>query len=198
MSKLVWAAPERNKQAILEVLLRVLPPRGKLLEIASGTGQHATHFAANLPNFEFIPSDVEPANLSSIAAFVEEAKLDNLHAPRAIDVCADDWGVAEVDAIFNANLVHITPWSCTEGLLRGASRHLVSHGVLVMYGPYRLQGAHTAPSNAAFDAELRSRDPRFGVRDAEAIIELAAGLGLSFVERVPMPANNQCLVFRRE
>ncbi|MGC4087146.1 MAG: DUF938 domain-containing protein [Polyangiaceae bacterium] len=197
MSKLVWPAPERNKAAILEVLQRVLPPRGTLLEIASGTGQHAAHFAAALPAIELLPSDVDPHNLASIAAFVEEAALANLRAPLALDVLAPDWGVASVDAIFNANLIHITPWSCAEGLLRGAARHLVRGGVLVVYGPFRLNGAHTAASNEAFDADLRSRDVRFGVRDAEAVIEFAERAGLAFEERVAMPANNQILVFRR-
>ena len=195
--KQVWAAPERNKQPILEVLRRVLPLRGTLLEIASGTGQHIVYFARELPELAFLPSDVEPANLSSISAFVEEAALPNLRAPRELDVRASDWGVGQVDAIFNANLIHITPWDCAEGLVRGAARHLLPGGVLVLYGPYRLHGAHTAESNAAFDADLRSRDPRFGVRDAEAVIDLAASVGLEFLERVPMPANNQTLVFRR-
>ena len=122
--------------------------------------------------------------------------MPNLRAPRRIDVLDEDWGVGRVDAIFNANLIHIAPWECAEGLIRGAARHLLPEGVFVLYGPFKLEGAHTAESNAAFDADLRSRDARFGVRDAETVIERAAQAGLRFVERVAMPANNQTLVFR--
>jgi SAM-dependent methyltransferase len=194
--KQIWAAPERNKRPILEVLRRVLPESGTLLEISSGTGQHAAYFARELARIAVCPSDVDPSNLSSIAAFVEEEGLPNLRAPRRIDVLEEDWGVGRVDAIFNANLIHIAPWECAEGLIRGAARHLRPEGVFVLYGPFKLEGAHTAESNAAFDADLRSRDARFGVRDAETVIERAAQAGLSFVERVAMPANNQTLVFR--
>lgn len=197
MTKQVWAPPERNKLPIFEVLERVLPASGTLLEIASGTGQHAAYFASRLPSISFLPSDVDATNLTSITAFVEEAALPNLQAPRVIDVCGEVWDAPRVEAIFNANMIHITPWECTEGLLRGAARHLVAGGVLVMYGPYRLHGSHTSDSNAAFDAEMRKRDPRFGVRDLEAVVELAESVGLGFVERVSMPANNQTLVFRR-
>ncbi|HET9934459.1 MAG TPA: DUF938 domain-containing protein [Polyangiaceae bacterium] len=197
MTKQVWAPPERNKLPIFEVLERVLPASGTLLELASGTGQHAAYFASRLPTITFLPSDVDAANLSSIAAFVEEAALPNLRAPRFIDVCALAWDAPPVEAIFNANMIHITPWECTEGLFRGAARHLAPGGVLVMYGPYRIHGAHTAESNAVFDAEMQKRDSRFGVRDLEVVAELAQTMGIDFVERVPMPANNQTLVFRR-
>jgi len=197
MGKVVWGPPERNKDAILAVLTRVLPARGTLLEVASGTGQHIVHFAANLPQLDFVPSDVDPENRSSIEAFVADAKLANLRFPLALDVRAPDWGVGRVQAIFNANMVHITPWDCTEGLVRGAARHLDAGGVFVVYGPYRVGGSHTAPSNAAFDTEMRSRDPRFGVRDVEALVALGEAEGFEFRERVSMPANNQTLVFVR-
>lgn len=195
--KVSWPAPERNKEPILEVLRRVLPARGTLLEIASGTGQHAVHFAAALPGLDYQPSDPDPANLASIAAWVEEAGLPNLRAPIALDVCQLDWGVGTLQAIFNANMIHIAPWACAEGLFAGAGRHLEAGGVCVLYGPFRIGGAHTAESNARFDEDLRSRDPRFGVRDLEAVAALAEQAGLAFQERVAMPANNQCLVFRR-
>jgi SAM-dependent methyltransferase len=210
--KQCWPAPERNKQPILEVLARVLsvssagapaltrhpaPARGVVLELASGSGQHAVHFAASLPAFVFQPSDVDPENLASIRAWVREARLANLREPLALDVLAEDWGVGSVDAIFNANMIHIAPWECCLGLLRGAARHLAPEGVLVLYGPYRVGGAHTAPSNESFDAGLRARDARWGVRDLEDVIAEAARAGLVFAERVPMPANNQSLVFRR-
>jgi SAM-dependent methyltransferase len=196
--KQCWPAPERNKDAILAVLARVLPPRGELLEVASGSGQHAAYFARELPALTFQPSDVDPENLASIRAWVREARLPNLREPLALNVLADDWGVGSVDALFNANMIHIAPWECCLGLLRGAARHLRPEGVLVMYGPFRVGGAHTAPSNESFDAGLRARDPRWGVRELEGVVSEAARLGLSFVERVEMPANNQSLVLRRE
>jgi SAM-dependent methyltransferase len=149
MNKLCWAAPERNKAPILEVLRRVLPGAGTLLEVASGSGQHAAHFAAHLPSLSYLPSDIEPANLDSIRAWVQSSGLPNLHEPRLLDVCQPDWGVGIVDAIFNANMLHIAPWACAVALFEGAARHLVPGGVLVSYGPYRIHGQHTAPSNAA-------------------------------------------------
>jgi len=195
--KQAWPAAERNKQPILDVLRRVLPSSGKLLEIASGTGQHAAFFAAALPALDFQPSDVDEANLRSVGAWVTEAALPNLHPPRALDVCSADWGVGSLDAIFNANMIHIAPIECCEGLLAGAGRHLRVGGVLVVYGPFRVGGAHTSESNARFDADLRSRDSRWGVRDVELLQTLGDAAGLTLEERVAMPANNQCLVFRK-
>ncbi len=197
MTKLVWGAPERNKQAIAEVLVRVLPASGTVLEIASGSGQHVVHFAGVLPQLTFQPSDVAPENLSSIRAWLAEAQLDNVRAPLELDVCAGDWGVGRIEAVFNANMIHIAPWSCAIGLFQGAARHLADGGVLVLYGPFHVGGKPTAPSNAAFDADLRRRDPSWGVRHLEDVSALAAQGGLTLEERVPMPANNQTLVFRK-
>jgi SAM-dependent methyltransferase len=190
-------AAERNRGPILEVLRRVLPPRGTVLEVASGAGQHVTHFAAALPDLVWQPSDRDPENFDSIAAWVEHTGVANVLPPLVLDVTAEPWPVATVDAIFNANMIHIAPWRACAGLLRGAGQHLAAGGVLVTYGPYRVGGAHTAPSNAAFDADLRARDPSWGVRDLEAVVELAASRGLTLAERVAMPANNLTLVFRR-
>ena len=195
--KQCWPAPERNKQPILQVLARVLPASGRLLEVSSGSGQHAAFFAAALPGLELQPSDLDEDNLASIRAWVEEARLPNLRAPITLDVCAADWGVGELDAIFNANMVHIAPIECCEGLMAGAGRHLRPGGVLVVYGPFRIGDAHTAESNARFDLDLRARDPRWGVRDVEALQALGPTSGLMLEERVPMPANNQSLVFRK-
>jgi len=195
--KACWPAPERNKQAILEVLARALPASGTLLEVASGTGQHAAYFARHLPGLTYLPTDIDAENLASIAEWVREARLPNLLAPRALDVTWPDWHIGSVDAIFNANLLHIAPWECAIALFAGVRRHITAAGVVVLYGPYRIAGAHTAPSNASFDASLRERDPRFGVRDLEAVAELAEGAGLRLTERVQMPANNQTLVFAR-
>jgi len=197
MTKATWPAPERNKAPILEVLRRVLPKSGTLLEIASGSGQHAAYFAENLPELRVLPSDVEPENLASIRAWVHEAGLSNLSEPLSLDVRAEDWAVGEVEAIFNANMIHIAPWECAVGLISGAGRHLGPRGVLVISGPFRIGGAHTAPSNASFDEGLRARDARWGLRDLEAVLALAEQAGLRFVERVEMPANNQTLVFAR-
>lgn len=196
MTKLTWPAPERNKEPILAALARVLPATGRVLELASGTGQHVVHFATHLPSLTFLPSDVDAKNLESIRAWVHDAGLPNVQEPTLLDVCSSDWGVGKVEAIFNANLLHISPWPCAVGLFEGASRHLAESGALVLYGPYRVGGEHTAPSNAAFDAELRQRDPRWGVRDLEAVQGLAEHAGLALAERLEMPANNQLLVFR--
>jgi SAM-dependent methyltransferase len=196
MTKLTWPAPERNKGPILEVLERVLPRKGTLLEIASGTGQHAAHFARHLPDLVVQPSDVEPENLASIRAWVKEVELPNLREPLVIDVRAD-WGIAQVDAVFNANMIHIAPWECALALFEGVGRVLVPDGVFVLYGPFRISGAHTAPSNETFDHGLKSRDQRWGVRDIDDLLPLARSANLVFRERVVMPANNQCLVFAR-
>jgi len=196
VTKLSWAAPERNKQPILELLERLLPSSGTLLELASGTGQHVAHFAQHLPGWIIQPSDVDPANLESIQAWVRDASLPNLREPLRLDVNDADWPVAPLPAIFNANLIHIAPWEVAVGLVSGAARYLAPGGLLVMYGPFRIGGEHTAASNQAFDDSLRERDPRFGVRDLEAVVALAARHALELQERIEMPANNQTLVFR--
>jgi SAM-dependent methyltransferase len=192
-----WPAPERNKIPILEVLKQTLPSAGRLLEVASGSGQHAAYFAAALPAWTWLPSDIDPGNLASIAAYVDEAALPNLAAPRHLDVCAQDWQIGVLDAVFNANMIHIAPWAVCEGLLRGAGQHLRDAGLLVLYGPFRIGGAHTAPSNAEFDASLRKRDAQWGVRDLEAVVELACTFELTHRAAIAMPANNQCLIFAR-
>jgi SAM-dependent methyltransferase len=198
MTKQTWPAPERNKDPILAVLEKELPSTGLLLEVASGTGQHAVHFAQNLPAWTIQPSDFDPENLASISAWVDESALPNLNAPIALDVRDADWGIAPLDAIFCANMVHIAPWECAIALIEGAGRHLRQGGTLVIYGPFKLGGSHTAPSNADFDRSLRERNPDWGVRDAEAIEELAAACSLMPSSRIPMPANNQSLIFRKK
>lgn len=196
-------ATERNRAPILAVLARVLPPRGVVLEVASGTGQHAVAFAAALPGVTWQPSDGDPAALDSIRAWAAEAALPNLAEPLHLDAAApQDWPLARADAVVCINMIHIAPWDACRGLMRGAGRALAGRapdggGVLVLYGPYRRDGAHTAPSNAAFDDWLKARDPRYGVRDLEAVTAEAAAHGLSLEEIVDMPANNFTLVFRR-
>lgn len=201
MTKACWPAPERNKAPILEVLQRVLPDSGTLLEIASGSGQHAVHFARHLPGLSYLPSDPDPENLSSIRAWVAEAALPNLMEPRELDVTWPEWPVPGappgVEAVFNANMLHITPWGCAIALFAGLDRYVRERGVVVLYGPYRIAGAHTAPSNASFDDSLRQRNPQWGVRDLEAVVQLAEGARFRLAERIEMPANNQSLVFVR-
>ncbi|KVU46965.1 SAM-dependent methyltransferase [Burkholderia ubonensis] len=190
-------AAERNRGPILEVLRRVLPARGDVLEIASGTGQHVVHFAAGLPGLHWRPSDPDAQARRSIAAWIAQAGLSNVDAPLAFDVRDASWPFAALDAIVCINMIHIAPWACAEALFAGASRVLRPGGVLVLYGPYRREGRHTAPSNAAFDAQLRSRDPSWGVRDLETVVALGLDRGLDCIEVVEMPANNLSVVFRR-
>lgn len=193
------AAPsaERNKQPILEVLARVLPASGRVLEIGSGTGEHVAHFARALPHLTFQPSEVDLARHASIAAWARHEGARNVEAPLAFDVTALPWPVTAADAVVCINVIHISPWRATLALMRGAGEILPPGGVLVTYGPYRRDGRHTAPSNAAFDASLRERDAGWGVRDMEAVAEVAVRNRLALEEAVAMPANNFTLVFRR-
>ncbi len=190
-------ATARNREPILGVLRRVLPPSGLVLEIASGTGEHAAHFAAALAHLEWQPSDCDPEARASIDAHAAAAGLANLRPAIALDAAAATWPIARADAILCINMLHIAPWEATLGLMAGTARILPPDGVLYLYGPYRVGGGDTAPSNAAFDRSLRARDPRWGVRDLEAVTALAQEHGLALVERVPMPAHNLSLVLRR-
>lgn len=194
---------ERNREPILAVLREVLPPAGRVLEIASGTGQHAICFAGALPGLDWQPSDPDADARASIAAWIAHAGLANVRAPLALDVHQADWGVQpvnaldQIDAVVCINMIHISPWSATQALFAGASRRLVDGGVLYLYGPYKRGGAQTSPSNDAFDQQLRSRDPAWGVRDMEAVVALGASVGLVCDEPIAMPANNFSLVFRK-
>ena len=190
-------ATARNREPILQILRQVLPEHGTLLEIASGTGEHAVYFAAHFPHLTWLPSDVEETALGSIRAWIAETGVANVREPVRLDATSASWPVPPLQAIFNANMIHIAPPQAQSGLLAGAGRHLEAGGRLVLYGPFRIGGVHTAPSNAAFDADLRARDPRFGVRDLEAVIEEAGSHGLDLEQRLAMPANNQTVVFRR-
>ena len=194
------AAAERNREPILTVLRRVLPDRGRVLEIASGTGQHAVHFAAGLPHLEWQPTDVEPIALASVAAWVEECGLANALAPLTLDV-QDGGGWPPADAVYCANMVHIAPWACAQGLFAGAGRVLAPGAPLITYGPYRFSGEgwgrETVESNLRFDALLRARDPRWGVRELDDLVAAAGEAALELEEVVDLPANNHVLVFRR-
>ena len=191
------AAAERNAAPILATLKRLLPVRGQLLEVASGTGQHAAHFSTGLPGWQWWPTEHDAAALPSIAAWC--AGLESVQAARVLDVRRPLWsGVPEqVDAIFCANMIHIAPWDCCTGLMRGAARHLTPDGLLIIYGPYLEDAVVTSPGNLAFDADLRARDPAWGLRRREDVEREAAAAGLVLRERIPMPANNLLLAWGR-
>lgn len=175
-----------------------LPPSGLVLEIASGAGEHAVHNAAALPGLTWQPTDPDPEALASIAAWRDHAGLPNLLPPLRLDAAdPDGWPIDQADAVVNINMIHISPWSATEGLMAGAARRLPPQGLLFLYGPYIEADVETAPSNAAFDASLRSRNPAWGLRRLEDVTALAAAHGLMLAERIAMPANNLSLVFRR-
>ena len=189
-------ATERNRGPIVDVLRRVLPPRGLVLEIASGTGQHVAYFAECFPALRWQPSDIKPANLDSIRAWMAHQGLGNLEPPVSLDVAQQPWPVAHADAIVCINMIHIAPWSATKALLRGTARLLSKGGPLYLYGPFKRNGAHTAPSNQRFDESLRSDDPQWGVRDLEEVQQLAVAAGFGLAEIVAMPANNLSVIFR--
>ena len=191
-------AAERNREPILAVLRRWLPVRGRALEIAAGTGQHAVHFAAGLPLWQWQPTDPSTNALASIAVWRDEAALPNLLAPIALDVLADDWPTGGAfDAVFCANMIHISPWATCGALMRGAARHLGTSGLLILYGPFLVADVETAPGNLAFDADLRARNPAWGLRHLDDVVAEAAAAGLALHERVAMPANNQMLRIAR-
>jgi SAM-dependent methyltransferase len=187
----------RNRAPILDVLTRVLPARGVVLEVASGSGEHAAYFAAALPGVTWQPSDPDPRALASIAAHRAAASAANLLAPFRLDVTADPWPVTRADALVCINMIHIAPWAASEGLMTGARRLLDAGGVLYLYGPYRIAGRHTAPSNQEFDAWLHAQNAAWGIRDLDDVTALAADHGLALAETVPMPANNLSVIFRR-
>jgi cyclopropane fatty-acyl-phospholipid synthase-like methyltransferase len=191
-------ATQRNRQPILSVLERVLPARGRVLEIASGSGEHAVYFASQLPGVTWQPSDVGAAELASISAWAREAKLANLEAPIVVDAAAESWPIAGIDAIVNINMIHISPWASCAGLLRGAGASLARDGVLYLYGPFRRASRPTAPSNEDFDRSLKRRNPAWGVRQLEEVVAVAGENGFALAEVVDMPANNLSVVFARE
>ena len=197
MAKGFAPAAERNRQPILDVLRRVLPPKGLVLEVASGTGQHVLFFSEHLPALQWQPTDTSSDALQSIEAWVDEAARENLLPPLELDVRWPDWPVRTADALMCINMIHISPWETTEALFRGANGLLTGGSHLITYGPYRLHGAHTAPSNSVFDESLRSRNARWGIRDIDELTELGGRTGFTLQERVDMPANNMTLVWTR-
>jgi SAM-dependent methyltransferase len=190
-------ATVRNRDAIAAVLRDILPAQGSVLELASGSGEHVVHFARLFPSLTWQPSDPDPDALGSIVAWAKEADLPNIATPIAIDVRADDWGIERADAICCINMVHISPWEATEGLMRGAARLLPPGGALYLYGPYVRSDVETAASNLAFDRSLKERNPDWGLRNVDDVRELARRHGLIFHGLTDMPANNISLTFRK-
>jgi hypothetical protein len=195
-------ATQRNREPILEVLLQVLPERGNILEVSSGTGEHAVFFAPHLSPRQWIPSDPNPSLRASIDAWRERNPVENLQPPLDIDARESVWSAEEdgiaIAAIVNINMIHIAPWSACLGLMAGGERLLPSGGILYLYGPFKRSGEHTAPSNSAFDDSLREQNPEWGVRNLEDVIAAAHEYSLSLVEIIEMPANNLSIVFQRE
>lgn len=188
---------QRNREPIAEVLARFLPATGLVLEIASGSGEHAVHFAGRFPNLSWQPTDVGAEQLASIAAWVEAEALPNLRPPLRLDVSATRWPVERADAVLAINILQVTPWEHCDQLLAGAARSLPAGGLCYIYSPLKIAGRHTSEGNACFDADLRLRNPDYGVRDADEVAEVAGQHGFELIERVSMPANNTSLVFRR-
>jgi hypothetical protein len=190
-------ATVRNRDFILDVLRQVLPTTGIILEIASGSGEHVIHFARNLPSLVFQPSDSEPDALLSVAAWVKDAHATNVRVPIVLDASQSSWPIASADGIICINIVHISPWDAAVGLIRGAAAILPPGSPLYLYGPYKRKGFATAPSNQAFDRNLRDRNPTWGLRDLEAVAAIAQSVGFSVPAVTEMPANNLSVVFRR-
>lgn len=187
----------RNREPIAEVLSDWLPQEGLVLEIASGTGEHAVHFAKRFPNLQWQPSDIHEDALRSISAWAEESGLPNLRAPVVLDASSATWPIAKADAIVSINMVHISPWASALGLIEGAHRLLGPGAPLILYGPWLKDGTPAAESNLAFDESLKNRDPAWGLRRVEDFAAAAAGRGLHLEETRTMPANNLMILLRR-
>lgn len=187
----------RNRDPIADVLAEWLPGRGLVLEIASGSGEHAVFFARRFPDLDWQPSDIHPDALKSIAAWSDAAGLPNIRPPIAIDAASSDWPIAAADAVLSINMIHISPWSSAVGLLDGAAQVLSEGSPLILYGPWVSERIETAPSNADFDRDLRRRDPEWGLRKVEDFAAEASARDLDLAEQRSMPANNLMLLFRK-
>lgn len=193
------AATARNRTPILEVLRRFVPPSANVLEIASGSGEHAVFLAPRLGAASWQPSDRDPSARRSIDAWVKHLQVSDVRPAIDLDVTRRPWPTlsATPDVVVCINMIHIAPWAACEALFEGAADLLAPGGLVYLYGPYRREGRHTAPSNEEFDASLRSRNPEWGVRDLESVTEVATARGMTLLEVVPMPANNFSVVYRR-
>jgi SAM-dependent methyltransferase len=190
-------ATARNREPILGVLRPALPAAGLVLEVASGSGEHVVAFARALPGLVWQPTDSSAEARASIAAWAAAEGLENIRPPLDLDAASPRWPLDRADAVLCINMIHISPWAATEGLMQGAVRLLAPGGLLYLYGPFRRADVPTAPSNEAFDADLRCRDPRWGLRDLDAVADCAASAGLLLEATADMPANNLSVLFRR-
>ena len=206
MTMLHSPAAERNKAPILQALQALLPPQGRMLELAAGSGQHAQHLASHLPGWAWLATDPDPAAVASVNAHRAQALCPGLLPAQRLDVRDEPWPLAwppgwplpqPLDAVYCANMLHIAPWACCGALMRGAARWLAPQGRLVTYGPYFVQGEDPSPGNTAFDADLRARDPAWGLRWLHDVQAEGLAAGLVLQHRRPMPANNLLLVFGR-
>jgi SAM-dependent methyltransferase len=197
-ARLYSPSAARNRDPILATLRRHLPPRGLVLEVASGSGEHALHLAAALPNLTFQPSDANPEARASIAAWILASGLPNIRPPLALDAATPEWPIGRAEMVLCINMIHIAPWAACEGLVAGAARVLRPGGQLALYGPFKRAGRHTGPGNANFDADLRASDPAWGLRDLEAVAQLAADHGFGPPTVEAMPADNLTVLFRLE
>lgn len=187
----------RNRDAIAAILERILPAKGRVLEVASGSGEHIVYFAKRFSRLEWQPSDPDPASRASVDAWVSDAQLTNVGTAIDLDTAADDWPLKTADAILCINMIHISPWNATEGLLRGAAQLLSRGAPLYLYGPFHVPGRETAPSNLDFDRSLKSRNPEWGLRSVGDIEVAAAHRGLLVEDTIDMPANNLSVVMRK-
>lgn len=192
-------ATQRNREPILQVLKSIISPKSTILEIASGTGEHAVFFAKHFRSCCWIPSDPNPTARASISAWKNHFRIDNLVAPLALDVVQPSWNNSvansKIDLIVNINMIHISPWSACVGLIAGVRQILSPGGMLYFYGPYKRNGKHTAESNHQFDIALRRRNPQWGIRDLEAVVDLATAANLQLQQVIEMPANNLSVIF---
>jgi SAM-dependent methyltransferase len=195
--RIVSPSAERNKGPITEILIRVLPAQGDVLEISSGTGQHVLHFAQAMPHIRWQPTERDADCLKSIASWMAQTPRSNVNAPLSFDVHDEIWPVHDVAAVVCLNMIHIAPPSATEALLRGAGNVIARGGILFLYGPYRRKGRHTSVSNEAFDALLKAENPEWGVRNVGDVAHLAATVGLELEQTHDMPANNLAVIFRK-
>ena len=189
-------AAEQNKQPILNILKQTFSNTSQVLEIGSGSGQHAVYFAAHLPHLTWQPSDLQD-NLSSIQAWMAEEHLENIQDPLELDVKSHPWPITDIDAIFTANTFHIMPWTEIQHFFLGVGEHLGDQGRLVVYGPFSFGGHHVSTSNERFDLYLKQRDPLSGVRDFDDVDKLASTQNLRFIKHFPMPVNNSCLYWQK-
>lgn len=195
MSKRSSPACERNKKFILEVLQQHLPKEAKLLEIASGTGQHANYFTEQEPGWRIQTTDIDPLALACIQSYQKESKRDNFLPPLKLSVTEESWPLETFDAALCCNMIHIAPWEACEGLFKGMSQHLKPHACLILYGPFLQKGVETAKSNLRFDESLRQRDSHWGLRSLEKVREVAESFGFQLKQVYQMPANNLSVVF---